>query len=688
VIRIDEVLVPDYILPFYKKTIQEVQAGQPAFDILVTLSSLKTRSPHIPPLLPGTAAPPAVMDDVSLILPPSDGIPSSEEGAESAATLNDDNDHGENVADGEHSNNAYVQPKPSQEDIALALLASILADIFHEMHKVCRTISELHALHKQFARAFSDTMLVPDKNDKAHVMSYLKAKGLTWEKVRLSSPGWLWKRVRRYIPEKNFLYQILKEFFNCWGPVKCIVTGQPLFSGETWKKAEAVLHDVRMGWISDPACIPLYTVLRYDKWGLAIYHCIRGTNSVEGAVHNPIRRSFAAMNASVELADCLVADFRHRHNLDVGTVNKTGAQYLGHYDTWLDHDITRLRADIHWKSKPAACLSIQDTDPLDFPQTEEQFGITCIPSTTRLQHDFNGPCATSPNDELQDSSLSISRIYPLKLHLSKLKGKRNDIYTYLANAQKTLFAVTPIHTKNEIKLFNDSVKNGGPFCVSSGQPNFYQMATWWSSKADGKNIFYKLPEHLSAYYKTWQKHGQATQSMIASEPQRRSNERRIHSAQHIAQVLDAAPINKPGVAVSQDSHNAIEHRERDSDQPDSGEIEMVDATDLPSPDLAPPVPEQLVEQEGTSQPHMSTTPNADLPYYSPAPFVGSFEMAPAVIRDPSSQSSSALFLMSTGQSMERKPRHCSVCKAAGRDGRNCPGRGNKKKCTFANRKCD
>jgi hypothetical protein len=138
----------------------------------------------------------------------------------------------------------------------------------------------------------------------------------------------------------------------------------------------------------------LYTVLCYDKWGLAIYHCIHGTNSVEGAVHNPIRRNFTAMNASIELIDCLVADYRHRHNLDVGTLNKTGAEYLGHYDTWLDHNITKLRADINLESKPAACLSMQDTDPLDFPQTEEQFGITCIPSTTHLEYNFNGPCVT------------------------------------------------------------------------------------------------------------------------------------------------------------------------------------------------------------------------------------------------------------------------------------------------------
>jgi hypothetical protein len=86
------------------------------------------------------------------------------------------------------------------------------------------------------------------------------------------------------------------------------VTGQALFSEETWKKVKGVLHDVHKGWVSDPIGIPLYSIRFCDKHGLPVYHCIWRTNSVEGAVHNLIRRNFASLNASVELADCLIAD--------------------------------------------------------------------------------------------------------------------------------------------------------------------------------------------------------------------------------------------------------------------------------------------------------------------------------------------------------------------------------------------
>jgi hypothetical protein len=50
------------------------------------------------------------------------------------------------------------------------------------------------------------------------------------------------------------------------------------------EKAQGVLHDVKKGWISDPSAIPLYTVNGCDKNGLPPFHCIRGTNSVEGGV--------------------------------------------------------------------------------------------------------------------------------------------------------------------------------------------------------------------------------------------------------------------------------------------------------------------------------------------------------------------------------------------------------------------
>ena len=288
----------------------------------------------------------------------------------------------------------------------------------------------------------------------------------------------------------------------------------------------------------------MYTIKGIDKKGLKLYHCIRGTNSVEGAIHNPIRRNFSSLNASPELADALISDFRHRHNTDCGTMNKTGKPYRGHYDPWLDHEIYELRANIAWRQMPATlpwCI-IQETDPMAFVQTQEQFGITCIPPIIWIANDFLGP-------EISLDSVSVTSNYIVhltNLHLSKLHGKQNDVYTFLANAQGTKYAVTPIHTKDEFDLFNSSVSVGGPLCPARGLPNFDKMACWWSTKANGKTIFYKLREHLAAHYKVWTQCRQEKQTMVASQSVRQANERCIKSTAHVSNVLPPALQNRPG----------------------------------------------------------------------------------------------------------------------------------------------
>jgi hypothetical protein len=357
---VDEILVPDFLLSFHKQTLQEVQAGQQSFEVLVPLSALKTQVDKVAPVQTSMSGiDPPVMDDALAIQPEANTLHTSD-------TQDESDSESDNISEPFGQEQGYSQSAESG-----TRPSRILADVFHEIDKVCRTISKKHTHHDSFATAFSDTMLIPDKNDRLRVEAYLREHKLqNWDKVRRTNAKWCWKRVRRYIPEKDVLFHLLSQLFKCWGPVKCTVTGQPLFTDETWKKVQGVLHDVRKGWISDPAGIPLYTIRYHDSHGLPIYHCIRGTNSVEGAVHNPIRRNFASLNASVELADCLIADFRHRHNIDVGTIHKTGSKYLGHYDPWLDHEILKKRANINWiKELVTGPITQQDIDPLAFPMT-------------------------------------------------------------------------------------------------------------------------------------------------------------------------------------------------------------------------------------------------------------------------------------------------------------------------------
>ena len=426
VIRIDEVLAPKCIMSYHKKSLENIQNGQDSFEAVVHICHLRTRSSNPPVVSVLPTEPSRVIGPAKVVLPPVDtnlissasptrvvenqqlltdevegednspthsttGICHSNninnDGSGSDSESSDGNDDNEGGDENEEDIKEYLNVTYRQPSKYISYLARILADVFHEIYKVCRTISKMHTLCRQFGSAFSDTMLIPDQGDKKAVEAVLAQKGLKWTTVRAKSPAWLWSRVRRYIPEKDLLHRNLKELFDCWGPIKCTVTGQALFSEETWKKAQGVLHDVKKGWISDPSAIPLYTVNGCDKNGLTLFHCIRGTNSVEGGVHNSIRKNFGSLNASPELADALLADFRHRHNVDCGALHKWGRKYEGHYDPWIEHDISTLQADIQWKTKPviARWRINQDTDPLNFVRTDEQFGIACIPGITCIQ---------------------------------------------------------------------------------------------------------------------------------------------------------------------------------------------------------------------------------------------------------------------------------------------------------------
>jgi len=45
-------------------------------------------------------------------------------------------------------------------------------------------------------------------------------------------------------------------------------------------------------------------------------------------------------------------------------------------------------------------------------------------------------------------------------------------------------------SKEKFALYNSTVSRGGEeWCREAGKPIFHKMATWWSSKADGKLFF-------------------------------------------------------------------------------------------------------------------------------------------------------------------------------------------------------
>ena len=108
----------------------------------------------------------------------------------------------------------------------------------------------------------------------------------------------------------------------------------------------------------------------------------------------------------------------------------------------------KLQRKIKWKKHLKLGQLVNDSDPLSFAKTHEQFGIMCIPDVLWINCNFEGQVVHDTRTTSEEW-LSITSIYPVKLHLASLRGKRTNIYEYLAAVQRTKFAVVPMHTTQE-----------------------------------------------------------------------------------------------------------------------------------------------------------------------------------------------------------------------------------------------
>jgi hypothetical protein len=192
----------------------------------------------------------------------------------------------------------------------------VFDDIFHVQDRLLRLLPKSHSAFKAFARAFADTILVADAGDRAAVEQVYASKGLTWQYALRAHTDAVRRRVRRYCPPPEQLVSDLDQLFNSWKDVQCSVDPKqgPLFSAAARKQGQAIVELARRGLISDPPGVQIYLQIGTDLDGLPVYRSRRGTNSLEGGVHMPLRRGFGSLRAAPEFADALLTNIRHRRN--------------------------------------------------------------------------------------------------------------------------------------------------------------------------------------------------------------------------------------------------------------------------------------------------------------------------------------------------------------------------------------
>lgn len=363
---------------------------------------------------------------------------------------------------------SYIISHPSH--IADAVRSRVLGDIWHAMDQF--PISVHHGMRRPFARALRDAIFMPDQSDFTAINAVLETRGTSFSSMMLTHSEWVLRRLRRHVPAPEKLLPRVFEVIEKFGPLKDAKTGQPLFNKTCWDLAKNFLENVRRGYYSDPPGVQLYYPQKKDKDGLMRYKCIRGTNGVEGGIHQNIIRRFGAFNASPRFAIALLRDYCLIHNMKVGYFNRTGLSWPGSCDIWILNKLAHITEqlellDVFQAPENRRYLWINGDA---YVRSKETFGILPLSSHARTE-------------------MTMQTYDPQFAQAQKMR------HQYLASKQLTKFAVLPVHTREEKSLFRMFV--GDPKGLFSGphEPKWLALTAKWSSHADGRNIFYKVLCH-------------------------------------------------------------------------------------------------------------------------------------------------------------------------------------------------
>lgn len=335
-IQVEKVLVPSAKATEHQgRNLRSFDAA--SFELVVKLPMLR-RTSYAPRIFDAdgrvttVAAQDASDEDLSSLIPPSEEV--------DLAPLSDEIDELRGMEDGLSEERSELDigslsrdPVAQQAADALgapqapAQLASrVLKDPFHVMHSIY--VPKNHGCRRAFARAFSDAIFIPHAGDKRLLSARYAAQRppTTFDREVLTRPSSVWSRCRRTIPAPAILVPRLSELFKTYGPLKDAETGKPLFDDRAWSDARKVLELASKGHMSDPVGIDLY-LLRGKCGGpdgslddgVMLYRNARGTNSLEGGVHQNLRKRFPSYGGGVSArhADMFMRTYSSMHNLVV-----------------------------------------------------------------------------------------------------------------------------------------------------------------------------------------------------------------------------------------------------------------------------------------------------------------------------------------------------------------------------------
>ena len=142
------------------------------------------------------------------------------------------------------------------------------------------------------------------------------------------------KRVMRFCLPPCKMYFRVRAVFEIFGTKVDVETNKALFNRDAWGKAKNILKEILEGHYSDPPKEPMHThdldkdhEITRDKYGIALLKCYRDTNALEGE-HSHVNNTFGKRKVGWEFGDNLVAERRHRCNVNACKKNRYTIQTL------------------------------------------------------------------------------------------------------------------------------------------------------------------------------------------------------------------------------------------------------------------------------------------------------------------------------------------------------------------------
>ncbi|SGY45957.1 BQ5605_C001g00365 [Microbotryum silenes-dioicae] len=231
----------------------------------------------------------------------------------------------------------------------------------------------------------------------------LSSCNLPQQEEAVRSPVWnkkLWRRVRRWIPPPGILEPLVWEVFEKLG--RCEVEATT-FQQSGARGSEEICTST-LGPCGGPDG-------KADD-GVRLYSCQRDTNSLEGGIHRNLHQRFPKSGVSPCHVNACTADYVLVHNLtvsptppsqfeeaatilthsplysQVGTFNRTGKPFVGHYDLWLTVELHRLRRKTP-AFFPRHSATVSDiVNPLLYTPSTETFGIVLVVQSPTAQMRF------------------------------------------------------------------------------------------------------------------------------------------------------------------------------------------------------------------------------------------------------------------------------------------------------------